>query len=633
MEVHPPVAPDRYGTASAPTASGGMPWQIVGAVFLCMAIIVALDISYLIMSSNQIAARDRLERTIAAGHSLDRLQALLVDAETAARGYALVGREVMLEPYHNARARYAEALAEVATLIGDDPVQQSSLEILRGLVDDKWAILLSTIESVNRSGPTRSTATEATTDAPGKVVMDAIRNQIGAMHARESAIRDQLSIEFQRAVVYTRTTVLFASLLALFAISALYWATRRYFRLRLEAETDLRTSEERYKILTEVSPQIIWMADVQGKMTYCNRQWIDYSGLSLEQSIAAGASSVVSEKDRVEVGAAWRRAIQRDEAFEAEVRLRRGSDGAYRWHLARAQPVRDSAGNTTAWLGVALDIDDRKMIELALDEFRIALAEQVAERTASLQERTAQLKALNQNLIRVAENERSRLARELHDELGAHLSVAMMDLTIISRRLSETELTDIAALVRRLAETLGATTQISRRIISDLRPVMIRELGLAGALDAYCASFEQTTGIRCARIFPEQLEPMIEEAGIAVFRIVQESLSNIVKYAGASEVRLDLRVAGGFVELSIKDDGKGMPEGARTRKGSHGLLGISERAEAFGGALRMSDGLHGRGTGIVVTLALAQIAISDSHSAAPPSLAAALPESQVERRH
>ncbi len=598
-----------------------MPWQIVGAVLLCMAIIIALDVGYLVMSGNQIAARDRLERTVAAGHALDRLQALLVDAETAARGYALVGREAMLEPYRNAKAHYAEALADVAVLTGDDPVQKSSLEILRGLADDKWAILLATIESVNKSGPMRAAATEATSDAPGKVVMDAIRNHIGAMHARETAIREQLTVEFQRAVLYTRTTVIFASLLALFAISALYWATHRYFRLRLQAETDLRGSEERYRILTEVSPQIIWTADVKGEMTFCNRQWIDYTGLSLEQTIATGASSVVSEQDRAEVIAAWRRAIQHDEPFETEVRLRRGSDGAFRWHLARAEPMRDIAGRTTAWLGVALDIDDRKMIEIALDEFRISLAEQVEERTAALQKRTAQLKALNQNLIRVAENERSRLARELHDELGAHLSVAMMDLTIISRRLAETDLDDISVLARRLAETLTATTQISRRIISDLRPVMIRELGLAGALDAYCASFEQTTGIRCTRAFPERLEPMVEEAGIAAFRIMQESLTNIVKYARAAEVRLDLRVADGFVELSIKDDGKGMVEGASTRKGGHGLLGIRERAEAFGGALRMTKGLHDRGSGLVVTFALAQIAISDAPS--PPT--AALP--------
>jgi signal transduction histidine kinase len=181
----------------------------------------------------------------------------------------------------------------------------------------------------------------------------------------------------------------------------------------------------------------------------------------------------------------------------------------------------------------------------------------------------------------------------------------MMDLTVISRRLAEADLTEISALALRLSETLGATTQISRRIISDLRPVMIRELGLVDALTAYCVQFEQTTSIQCAYAFPAQLPPIVEEASIALFRIVQESLSNIVKYATASKVRLSLTVTEDFLELSVEDDGTGMGAAAR----GHGLLGIRERAEAFGGVLRVAQGLHGRGTGVFVTLALAQIAI------------------------
>jgi PAS domain S-box-containing protein len=592
-----------------------LPWQVVGAVALCVLFIVALDVGYFLMSLNQVAARDRLEQTVAADHALDRVQALMVDAETAVRGYVLVGRKSMLEPYDSAKAQIAEALAAVEGYSSVDERQKANFDVLRGLIADKWAILDASIERQNTIGVQVPAATESTPDSPGKIVMDAIRNQVAVMHERESVRRARLTDAFHRAITYTAASVVCASFLAVFAIFILYWALRRYFRMRLEAEKELRTSEERYRILTDVSPQIIWMADLKGEMSFCNNQWIEYTGLTLEQTIAKGAASVVHPDDRDAVIAAWQHAISRDEPFEAEVRLRRGSDGIYRWHLSRARPLQDVAGMTLAWLGAALDIDDRKMIEIALDQFNVTLAEQVEERTNALEERTAQLKALNQHLIRVAESERTRLARELHDELGAHLSVAMMDLTMISRRLAEAGMTDIEKLAARLSETLTSTTQISRRIISDLRPVMIRELGLAGALDVYCAQFEQTTSIHFERIFRDDLPPIVEEAKIALFRIVQESLSNIVKYAGATAVCLALGFRHGYIELTIQDDGVGISEGANTKKGTHGLLGIRERAEAFGGTLRLTKGLNGRGTGIIVTLALNEVAATSESRA------------------
>jgi PAS domain S-box-containing protein len=607
METRRTTAP----AAANPALPGGslhnLPWQIVGAVVLAVAFIIALNVVYSITARNQVAARNRLEATVAADHALDLVQALMVDAETAVRGFSLVRRDSMLSPYYGAKARYVEALADVATLTAGDRAQQDNVEVLRGLVNDKWSILDASLDHPGAIGVARSAATESTQDTPGKLVMDAIRAQVASMHAREAVIRQQLAGAFERAQIYTRASVLVASCLSLIAIFVLYWATRRHFNLRLNAEAQLRASEERYRILTEVSPQIIWMADLQGQMTFCNWRWVEYTGLNLAQTMAAGAASVVHADDRGAVTGAWEVAISSDKPFDAEVRLRRGKDGNYRWHLARARPLHDQDGKTLMWLGAAIDIDDRKMVEIALDQFNATLAEQVAERTAALEERSEQLRALNQHLIRVSELERSRLARELHDELGAHLSVAMMDLTLISRQLADTQLVELGALARRLSATLTATTQISRRIISDLRPVMIRDLGLAGALDAYCAQFESTTAIRCERQLIKQLPPILEDAAIAIFRIVQESLSNIVKYAGASEVLLVLAVEHGFLELSVQDDGAGMDRDVTNKKGTHGLLGIRERAEAFGGTLRIVDGLHGRGTGVMVTMALSSI--------------------------
>lgn len=614
METTAPViAPAAAVANRSATPAARLPWQFFAGLLLCVATLVALDTGFLSLSRSQIAARDRLERTVAASRALDHLQALMVDAETAARGYALVGREVMLEPYRIAQAEYGDALDEIGRLTAGDALQEQNLDVLRARVRAKWVINAMTLEAVRRNGP-GTVPTESAPNEPSKVVMDSIRSQVALMKTRQSEIHDALAADFHRAVLTTRGVVLSASVLAVLASLSLYGVMRRFFYLRLRFEAELLESEQRYRILTEVAPQIVWMADLRGEMTFCSRQWIEYSGLTLAQSMAAGAASVVHPDDRHAVVLAWRNAIEKRVQFEAELRLRR-ADGAYRWHLARARPLFAAAGGIVSWFGAATDIEDRKQVEIALDRFNTALAVQVAERTATLEERSVQLRALNQNLTRVSENERSRLARELHDELGAQLSVAMMDLTMISRRLAEVSLPDLSALASRLGETLNATTQISRRILSDLRPVMIGELGLAGALDAYCAQFETNTGIRCERLFPDRPPQIADEAGIALFRIVQESLSNVVKYAAASEVRLTLSVKDRFIELLIEDDGVGMTEAARTRPGSHGLIGIRERARAFGGDLYLTAGLHGRGAGVRVTLAMANAAINDAQSA------------------
>ena len=244
MASGPSIARQRKRPAVASTVSAPkLPWQIVGAVALSISFIILLVIAYSVMSRNQVAARDRLEATVAADHALDRVQGLMVDAETAVRGFVLIGRESMLDPYDNAKKNYAEALDNVGRLTADDGVLRKDLEILRGLIDDKWIILDTSVERQRRVGvPQPPAATESTQDTPGKTVMDAIRNQVLLMHDREIAIREKLTEAFQRAVVYTHASVLFASLLALFAILALYWATRRYLGLRLQAEAQLSAS-------------------------------------------------------------------------------------------------------------------------------------------------------------------------------------------------------------------------------------------------------------------------------------------------------------------------------------------------------------------------------------------------------
>ncbi len=209
--------------------------------------------------------------------------------------------------------------------------------------------------------------------------------------------------------------------------------------------------------------------------------------------------------------------------------------------------------------------------------------------------RTDQLSVLSRHLISVSEEEKARLARELHDELGANLTAINIDLNAVADRL-RSDHGVLAGMLDRARATLVDTVELKRRIVEDLRPSLLDHLGLAAALQSYCSEYGKLTGLDCEALIDGDVDVAGPMHAIAVFRIVQESLNNIAKYARASNVIVHLAREAGGLALEVSDDGIGIDDDAVGKPKSHGLLGMRERALLLGGRLEIRRGVNRVGT-------------------------------------
>lgn len=377
---------------------------------------------------------------------------------------------------------------------------------------------------------------------------------------------------------------------------------------RKRAEDALRESEERLRTLSDAVPQLIWASAPGGEATYFNRRWYEYTGLTEGESLIAGWQAALHPDDAPAVLEAWRRRVAEGAVFEAECRLR-GAGGSYRWFIARGVPLLDAAGRATAWFGSATDVQE-------LRELREGLEARVRERTAALADALADLaeasagrRALLGRVVSAQEEERRRISRELHDEMGQLLTGFSLGLKSLEGAVTEHCPSGSGAQttlerMRALAEAMGREVH---RIAVELRPTSLDDVGLVPALEAYCLEWQQRTGVPVEFAAVGlgagvgRLPPVLETTA---YRVVQEALNNAAKYAcgpdvpagaGATGVSVTLHRGGGELRATVEDDGPGFdPEEAASR-GRLGIAGMRERAELAGGTLEV-ESAPGEGT-------------------------------------
>jgi signal transduction histidine kinase len=244
-------------------------------------------------------------------------------------------------------------------------------------------------------------------------------------------------------------------------------------------------------------------------------------------------------------------------------------------------------------------------------------AEDLAERQGELEQlvkrRTEELSDLSTHLQSLAEQEKSALSRELHDELGGLLVAARMDVSWLEERIAPKD-PDMKAHFKRVHEALQAGVDVKRRVVENLRPTLLDNLGLLPALRWQVAETCGRAGLRYLERYPPTELQLTPEASIAIFRIVQEALTNILKHARAQTVEISLELQGPWLVLRIRDDGVGLPLERLQAPRSHGLAAMRHRASGLGGRwLVVRPG--GRGTEIEVRLPLERVLAQPAASA------------------
>jgi PAS domain S-box-containing protein len=335
------------------------------------------------------------------------------------------------------------------------------------------------------------------------------------------------------------------------------------------AMTTLQESEDRFRLVANTAPVLIWMSGVDKLCMYFNQPWLDFTGRSLEAELGNGWAEGVHPEDLERCLDTYTKAFDRHESFQMEYRLRR-HDGEYRWSLDSGVPRFDADGSFAGYIGSCIDVTERKLAEEAVSR-------------------------VNQKLIEAQEEERARIARELHDDINQRLALLTINLQGLRQNPpSSVELMREIGEASKQLEDLGSDVQaLSHRLHSS----KLEYLGLAVAAGGFCRELSARNGVEIdfhAENIPKDLP---NEIAVSLFRVLQEAIQNGIKHSGSRHFEVSLSGGLNEVELTVRDFGIGFDPGEAMKGRGLGLTSIRERLKLVNGNLSI-DSQTQRGTTI-----------------------------------
>jgi PAS domain S-box-containing protein len=343
---------------------------------------------------------------------------------------------------------------------------------------------------------------------------------------------------------------------------------------RALAEEALRESEERFRLIANTAPVMIWMAGTDNEITYLNQTWLDYAGRPSDAAVDTLQAAVLHPDEAERCREVYENAFAQRESFQLEHRLRR-QDGEYRWVVTAGVPRRNADGSFVGYIGTSVDITERKLAEAAL---------------------------AGQKLIEAHEEEKTRIARELHDDISQRITLLGMHLGLLKRSLPDLATEpeqEIDEMYRQIGDLASDIHALSRGLHSPKLELM----GLKAAVTGFCEELSKrhdvTIEVHVENV-PDALPP---DVSLCFYRVLQEALQNVLKHSLSRRAHVSLGSHINTISLTVQDSGAGFDPHEAIRGSGLGLTSMKERLKVVGGQLSIqSERGHGTTIHAVVSL-------------------------------
>ena len=344
---------------------------------------------------------------------------------------------------------------------------------------------------------------------------------------------------------------------------------------RGQAYRALRESQDRFRLVADRAPVILWTARTDTRLDFVNAFSVEFSGIPLEQLLDEGWLRFIHPQDVEPSMSVYVPAFEARRPFMFEFRLRR-ADGAYRWMLASGIPKYGADGSFDGYIGCSIDITERKQAE-----------DRIRETSVVLEASNRKIHHLAGRLIEAQDAERARIARDLHDDVSQQIAGMSIALSGLRRRIGKLVVNE------ELQEDLRAFQQRTitladsvRHLSHDLHPTVLRHADLVAALTTYCAELERAHGTVLTCRAEGDFGAIDPETALCLYRVAQEALRNVTAHAGASSADVRLVRIDDIAEMTVTDDGKGFDVGGVPEGGKGlGLVSITERVRLAGGTV------------------------------------------------